>query len=53
MARTIISARAWCETCDWELDANNGEAVAARHARKYHHRTVVEVIHVNVFNHTG
>ena len=53
MARTVISARAWCETCDLKLDANNGEAVAAQHARKYRHRTVVEVIHINVFDHTG
>ena len=41
MARKMIASRTWCE------------AVAAQHARKYHHRTVVEVIHVNVFNHTG
>ena len=31
MARTMIAARAWCETCDWEVDARNGEAVAGQH----------------------
>ena len=53
MSRKMIAARARCETCDWELDARNGEAVAAQHARKYRHKTVVELTHVNLFDHTG
>ena len=53
MARTMTAARAWYETCDWELDAKNDEAVAARHTRKYRHRTVVELTHVNPFDYTG
>ena len=53
MPRKMIAARARCETCNWELDARNGEAVAAQHARKYRHKTMVELTHVNLFDHTG
>ena len=53
MVRKMIAARAWCETCDWELDAKNGEAVAAQHARKYRHKTVVELSYANTFDHTS
>ena len=41
MPRKMIAARTRCE------------AVAAQHARKYRHRTVVELTHVNLFDHTG
>ena len=43
MARNMIAARTRCEAV----------AVAAQHARKYRHRTVVELTHVNLFDHTG
>ena len=41
MARNMSAARTRCE------------AVAVQHARKYRHKTVVELTYANVFDHTG
>jgi len=33
----MMLARAFCEDCDWQLEANNAQGVAAQHADKYGH----------------
>ena len=35
----LVDIRAWCETCDWKLEARNAQGVAAQHARRYGHTT--------------
>ena len=33
----LLFVRAWCEVCDWKLEARNAHGVAAQHARRYKH----------------
>jgi hypothetical protein len=36
-------ARAFCQDCDWSVESNNAQGVAAQHADKYGHEVKGEL----------
>jgi len=39
----LVIARAFCEDCDWDVDAKNAQGVAAQHAQRNGHTVTYEL----------
>ena len=40
-----IAIQVWCKDYEWKTESyKNGQALAAKHAKKYHHRTEGELV---------